>query len=1573
MNKMNRRVMSFLLVLAMFVSLIPSNVFTVFAADEVTGGDTTGTTEQETAKNEYEANVGKQAIIDVGSYYYGVYVGDEEYAKGNDDGAWDEFDYNPFSVESHRFVAIVEEYYHNERGEHWYKLAPRAGEEDQFPLSYPWVLHTTDEEIADCYDPTLAFYDADEAVYFKESYLALANDENSKTVLFVVAGPAALKDSVIDIQHIVVDEENPRTYPVSPMAFTEEIYNSTFSKAYSIYIGKPVDGSYDENGELITTPWTAADGTISVRYDVDQLGVNTYHGFVYDEDGNIIYDDDGYPQQKEIYIDYGAAFMYAEGELFSADITNMLDEFSDIVYTNSGNSTLVFEHMNPSFELINARGYFDTDTIAIYSNDMTTRKEYIRSELPKYVNVECFFVQTVEITDDQGEVIGTEQKEWYWISSENLPHKAYFLVPVDYITFMDPSVPQLTSLLMTKVRFLPEYQNEDAVVDFLYEIPGFEATALTDVYVYDLPAVFKIVDTYYTSEDDVYFKLKGDNGEMWPNEYDEYRWVSADLLELVTINYTNMAPFAPPVIGQSMAVFARNAVRLAEVEAIAERLESDGVETKKIVTPVAGKPGEYTVTLEAYVTGQKTTVTITEEIATDIILVLDQSGSMDTNDFKTITGYQLTSGRANNYVNSDVYTKIGDDEYAKVTVTSVSSYTKYTGTNYNVYNNRDDLYYKVNDQYWPIEVSVTNNWSTYTYYYDPEPGDRVRIGQSTNYNTTCPYEFYRIDTTGYTFSYKDANGVTQSETFAPTDNITANKYYTAATTSTITRLQALKDAVTAFAESVHEKAKGKDGQLGTDDDVKHRIAVVGFAHCYSDNYRYTNTELFVGAKQYGYNNYSQNGANNANSAQNHYDDAFQNMYTTAGYNNVIASKNALEAEGGTYVNLGIEMANGIFAANPVPAGEKRNRVVIVFTDGDPGYNGGWNGNNYGSSGDAEATADRAIANATTSKSTYGATVYTIGVFNGADAESPIDQVSKGNKFMHYVSNNFTGGTSFDSPGNSVKPANSSYYLSANNTTDLTGIFQQISNNVEGGGADTTLDETTVVRDIVSPNFVVPNGTSGIKYYTQSYIGEKTWADRIEAPGVSATQSTSGNSTTLDITGFDFSENYVGTEIKDGVVKGYRGKKLIIEFTINVDPDFLGGSNVDTNGAESGIYTGEGRFVEQFEQPKVNVALKEISTVVDNKYIYLGNTADLTEILNLYVKRNDQQADLKVTVDGINNAYVNLQYTITLDNNRVAVYTIPAGMKWEDGTWEYNKGELLQNYQALDDTNFAVTCVMTDAAAPNNQSPAEGSATVYVYKPTITFKDSEQTYKKPLNPASDFLNSHFVGAVWTHPTQTITPEGTAPTLSFEYSYEPTNAFDNGVMNATKDVPVKVTVTIDGTGTDIVGNDHVTFVHANCDHDGCDFDSKTEQFIVHVIGALTSLTIQKQGWNALDPNQTYLFRVTGRDADGRPINVVVTVHENGSVTIDGLVIGNKYTVTELTDWSWRYAFSRWSVSGATSDDNTSENGAEIKLGETGNVIIFENTREQLQWLDGDAWCDNRFYTVTTPSSDDEDEEA
>ena len=56
-----------------------------------------------------------------------------------------------------------------------------------------------------------------------------------------------------------------------------------------------------------------------------------------------------------------------------------------------------------------------------------------------------------------------------------------------------------------------------------------------------------------------------------------------------------------------------------------------------------------------------------------------------------------------------------------------------------------------------------------------------------------------------------------------------DKLYLRTAATTTTRLVALKNAVTAFADAVAEKAKGEDGQFDTNDDVNHRIAVVGFA------------------------------------------------------------------------------------------------------------------------------------------------------------------------------------------------------------------------------------------------------------------------------------------------------------------------------------------------------------------------------------------------------------------------------------------------------------------------------------------------------------------------------------------------------------------------------------------------------------------------------------------------------------------------------------------------------------------------------------------------------------------------
>lgn len=121
-------------------------------------------------------------------------------------------------------------------------------------------------------------------------------------------------------------------------------------------------------------------------------------------------------------------------------------------------------------------------------------------------------------------------------------------------------------------------------------------------------------------------------------------------------------------------------------------------------------------------------------------------------------------------------------------------------------------------------------------------------------------------------------------------------------------------------------------------------------------------------------------------------------------------------------------------------------------------------------------------------------------------------------------------------------------------------------------------------------------------------------------------------------------------------------------------------------------------------------------------------------------------------------------------------------------------------------------------------------------------------------------------------------------------------------------------------------------------------------------LTSLTIQKQGHDLIDKNQTFLFKIT--DEEG--FKLTVTVHGNGSVTVDGLAVGKKYKIVEISEWSWRYT-NRGVVEKATTvtiTDTAVANGAEFTLNPTGNVITFTNERSNPYWLDGDSWCNNIF---------------
>jgi len=115
------------------------------------------------------------------------------------------------------------------------------------------------------------------------------------------------------------------------------------------------------------------------------------------------------------------------------------------------------------------------------------------------------------------------------------------------------------------------------------------------------------------------------------------------------------------------------------------------------------------------------------------------------------------------------------------------------------------------------------------------------------------------------------------------------------------------------------------------------------------------------------------------------------------------------ADGATRASYGMEMANEVLKANPVDEGEGRVRLVVMFTDGEPGYMGF-----DSSSGDeyyqqAVTEANNAIAQAYITKNTYDAYVYTIGLYESAG----VDATSEVAYYMNALSSNYPNAQSMD--------------------------------------------------------------------------------------------------------------------------------------------------------------------------------------------------------------------------------------------------------------------------------------------------------------------------------------------------------------------------------------------------------------------------------------------------------------------------------------------------------------------------------------------------------------------------------
>lgn len=758
-----------------------------------------------------------------------------------------------------------------------------------------------------------------------------------------------------------------------------------------------------------------------------------------------------------------------------------------------------------------------------------------------------------------------------------------------------------------------------------------------------------------------------------------------------------------------------------------------------------------------------------------------------------------------------------------------------------------------------------------------------------------------------------------------------------------------------------------------------------------------------------------------------------------GKTNLQGKINALpdEPTGGTQTGSGMSQAVSLMneGYNYTGSNTDRQRVVILFTDGVPGQSG------YDTS-----VATAAIQQAKQLKDA-GVTVYSVGIFNGANPSELYGEkwdytifgditctgevgsywggswvtsiigsndfagidIAAGNRFLNYLSSNFAGATEIGlerewyNPGNhpvgggtgykitnNFKRTDSSYYLTASNSDGLKNIFKSIADKIQSANID--LGANTVVKDIVTPYFNMPSNTSAINLYTAAYDGT-VFGERVAANDL--TVAIDPSTQTVSVTGFDYNANFVSETAKSD---GTYGKKLIIEFTVTPKTDFLGGNDVPTNGAASGVYADSSAetAVENFNVPEVDVPVKTITPVVQNQNIYLTNAADLKELVKDMGKFTVDGTSY--TVDGTNNAYVNITYTIKDGDTVIATYTIDAGKT--GGTWSTATGQTTAP-ELTDDTAYTITCTVAPTTTKETNPAKESdpqTATVNVFKPEITFQDSVEDYLSThIFPAyytdtSDAGGNNHVSTVWKHGDMLSTAEGISvrdsePTLSFDYFVAGTDiqmADDGktGTIIAMQDIPVNVTVKVDkpdpneadSTTWDITG--YTTFVH-QCTltvNDGLESacgwsygeshpgNTENPEFLIHVKNIVADLTITKTGLDV------YAY-TDGSDKECAIITVTVTDPKvpnnsevyrfalstaNPSVTIKDLKVGSTYTIAEENGWTWRYQNYGGYNGTIVMNPNNAPN--------TNKVTINNKANNHPYWLGGDNYAVNVFGTTS-----------
>lgn len=622
---------------------------------------------------------------------------------------------------------------------------------------------------------------------------------------------------------------------------------------------------------------------------------------------------------------------------------------------------------------------------------------------------------------------------------------------------------------------------------------------------------------------------------------------------------------------------------------------------------------------------------------------------------------------------------------------------------------------------------------------------------------------------------------------------------------------------------------------------------------------------------------------------------------------------------------------------------QRQKVVIVFTDGVPTTDSDFD----------TTVATNAIASAKRLKD-GGATVYTVGIFTGANpgelygasgfdtnsdgtvnskwvkdtwglfpgTDFPEADRPAGNRFLNLLSSNYESAASIglnrSTKGLGIlhykityeitlnySSTGSGYYLTANDSASLNNIFQTISDNIQTANID--LGSATVVKDVVTDYFDLPANTSAITLYTAAAKADGTFDTPVSNPdGVTATV----NNNAVTVTGFDYNANFVSDKVKED---GSYGKKLIVEFTITPKQDFLGGNNVPTNGAASGVYDKDGNPVENFTVPTTSVPIGDIVVTANDQNVYLLGSVTKEQLLSGSATVGGTQLILNPAAENYG-----------LQSWQTAYVNITVEIKDESGTVVTSFADL------TDDQTYSVTVTVSPKETVAGGATAKtgtANAAINVFKPELTYEDKTIYVGNVAvyNPVE----------VWKHVDTVstgVTMMGQKPTLTPSYDPDPESTA------LTECTDVNVTVKIDNV--DVTG--HVKFHNGASNHIG---SASEAEFTVHVLKPI--ITVETQDiWADTETTfnlSDYCFQKTDNKPfvctwqdttsghatpsplpSGAPSVDVSFTFKNGDATIN-----NSYTVGQEDETITVSVLTYTLENGYTSDVNLTDKGFTVHV--------------------------------------------